>query len=380
MKILAILTHSLRDDKPNYVSGVDFWRVWRPMLELKKQMPDWTVDIQYKWVEDEQNPDKELEALGEKYDILFTSYIRNPLAFAYAKVLSEKFKVKHIMDVDDDVIDIPADNPARQVLPEGSMEHFALMHSVRDVDYITTTNETLANTYRDYRETPDKILEKKPRSSVYVARNYIDTTYYKVQPIKKPQDKIRIGYLGSAHHHDDLHKTGFYKAIKYILKKHPNVEFTTVGMPILIPEKDYAVWKHKSYIPQEPKSPNEGWDELFAEQNLDIYVAPLEDKPFNHRKSNIKMQEAGLSGAVFVASNVSPYKESVIHDKTGYLVRNTEQEWKLALTELINDPKRRMKLAKNNQEEVLKNWTLNEKWSVYKDIFTKVKNKGRIIV
>jgi glycosyltransferase involved in cell wall biosynthesis len=378
MKVLAILTHSLRPDKPNFISGVDFWRIWRPMLELQKQT-DWQIDIRYKWVEDEENPDKELEEIGNTYDILFTSYIRNPIAFAYAKVLTNKFKIKHIMDVDDDVIDIPPDNPARQVIPEGSMEHFALMHSVRDVDYITTTNELLANTYRKFRQQPAKGLETKDPTSVFVAKNYIDTSFYPTIKPKKPTDVVRIGYMGSAHHHDDLHETGFFDAIRYILKKHKNVEFTTVGMPLLVPEKDYKVWKHKRYIPQEPKSPNEGWDKLFAEQDLDIVVAPLEDKPFNHRKSNIKMQEAGLSGACFVASNVTPYRESVIGGRTGVLTANTRNSWINTLTDLIEDPKKRQELAKNNQESVLNNYALDKKWKVYQEIFNKVKSKGVIL-
>lgn len=64
--------------------------------------------------------------------------------------------------------------------------------------------------------------------------------------------------------------------------------------------------------------------------NLDIGLAPLVESRFNACKSNLKWLEYSAMGIPSVCSNVTPYKESIIHGETGFLV-DTPDQWLEAL-------------------------------------------------
>ena len=60
MRILGVLSKSYLADRPNYISGVDFWRVERPLLELKRR--GWDIDVQRRILPDDAavgNPETE---------------------------------------------------------------------------------------------------------------------------------------------------------------------------------------------------------------------------------------------------------------------------------------------------------------------------------
>jgi hypothetical protein len=66
-----------------------------------------------------------------------------------------------------------------------------------------------------------------------------------------------------------------------------------------------------------------------------LAVAPLADAPFNHAKSDLKFLECTELGLPTIASNVGPYAEHANHGLT--LVGNDPMEWRNALTLLATD-------------------------------------------
>ncbi len=376
MKVLGVLAKSYREDRPNYISGVDFWRVERPLLALQRL--GWDVEITKRLLPDDAKvgdvrTEEELHRIGKHYDLLFCSYFSSEAgarAYAYMKVLNDRYGLKFVMDLDDDFRNINKVNPASVYFEKGTQERHILERIVQDVDHLSVTCDPLANRMRSFRTT-------KADESVKVLPNFIDTTYWPViRPPKQPRKTTRIVYMGSSHHHQDLYNTGFIKAIMRLLDDYPQVEFHCVGMPPInpkdvAPDGEWRQFTHERLFYYEGTNLGEGYGELFKSMRADIYCAPLEASYFNAAKSNIKGQEAGLSGGAFIASDVTPYDEFV-RPGTGALVSNNRDSWYKALAELIEDPLKRKHLAQANQDYVLGTWALDKNVQRYAEYFERI--------
>ncbi len=66
-------------------------------------------------------------------------------------------------------------------------------------------------------------------------------------------------------------------------------------------------------------------------------LAPCFDTPFNRARSHSKMFDITRLGAAGIFSNLTPYKEKVIHGETGLLCDNVPKKWVAALTLLLTD-------------------------------------------
>ena len=81
-----------------------------------------------------------------------------------------------------------------------------------------------------------------------------------------------------------------------------------------------------------------------------VGLAPCFDTEFNRARSHSKMFDITRVGAAGIYSNLTPYREKVIHGETGYLCANEPDKWVVALTRLLNDDDLRSSLylkAKN---------------------------------
>lgn len=357
MKILAI--HSSLSKDQNHRSAVDMWRVYRPLRELAKHV-DWQIDHQptfikgfEKYKNAKEFTEEEMQKAFDnicKYDIVFSSYHADPTAYSMLKVARDKHGVQFIMDVDDDMFSVNPDNPFWVKMTDEKCYWMQCM--IRDNDWVSTTTKTLAKVFRDRRE--------HSQTSVFVNPNFI-TDEYKQNPFHN--DNLVIGYFGGSSHHQDLHETGVAEAIERLMHEDKTIRFKAVGMPLdkYVPRKRYQFVEGKR---------GDGWlKELYPNLAMDIAIAPLHDNIFNHGKSNIKWQEATRAGATFVASNIGPYSE--LKDGVAKLVDNTTESWYKALKEL-RDTHKRQELLMNATEE-LKNWRLEDNWTYYRDMFTKVK-------
>jgi glycosyltransferase involved in cell wall biosynthesis len=100
---------------------------------------------------------------------------------------------------------------------------------------------------------------------------------------------------------------------------------------------------------------------------FDIGIAPLETTEFTDSKSNIKWQEYSLMGIPTIASDTGPYQDSIKHASTGYLVKNTMDDWYKAFKLLIENESLRRKIGEKAKEEVINNWSLEKNWHKIKD-------------
>lgn len=360
MKILAV--HSWYSKNENHRSAVDGWRIARPLEELAKHV-GWQIDHQptfIKGIEKYKNAQEftseELEKAYKhiiQYDIVFSSYHADPTAYSMLKVASDKYGVKFIMDVDDDMFAVNPDNPFWVKMDDEKCYWMQCM--IRDNAYISTTTDRLAKVFRDRRE--------QAPETVFVNPNCI-TDEYQHTPFDNG-DKIVIGYFGGSSHYADLHETGVAEALRRIMHENKNVHFKAVGMPLdkYIPRKRYEFVEGKR---------GDGWlHELYPNLHMDIAIAPLDNNIFNNGKSNIKWQESTRAGSCFVASDFGPYAD--LDPKTAVLVpTNTEEAWYKSLKSLADSKTERKALLKRAQKE-LETWRMGANWQSYRDMFIKVK-------
>jgi GT2 family glycosyltransferase/glycosyltransferase involved in cell wall biosynthesis len=85
---------------------------------------------------------------------------------------------------------------------------------------------------------------------------------------------------------------------------------------------------------------------------IDLAVAPLLDHPFNHAKSDLKWLEYSICHVPGIFSAITPYTQSVVHGKTGWLVDNSTEAWVAALQRFIKDASLRRAIAQEAYQEV----------------------------
>ncbi len=163
-------------------------------------------------------------------------------------------------------------------------------------------------------------------------------------------------WCGNSHYHD---LQLIEEVITKICQKYPNVHFCMMGyfgesnqgknLFQDIPGST-SICPHCKQAGQLEKIP--GIDLLYYPSKLkecafDIAVAPIIETGFNQSKSDLKIKEYAALGLPVVASNITPYKESVMEGYTGFLA-STGKEWFDYLELLIKDEALRKRLGKNN--------------------------------
>lgn len=377
-RILAVKTHSLfRDAK--FTSVVDAWRIDRPMRELAAQT-GWKVDIVQKWLNkvetvadlDNWEAQAELKRVGTEYDIIYFSYQVEPWAYVVLQLIAEQYGTKFVMDIDDDVFNVSAYNPALKNLLAVEHNHFGvplrnidiLRSIIEDCPHITTTTRPLMRQYR-------RLREEQVKDSIVVIPNMVSEKEHHhpgPKPTKTP--KVIVGWYGSSHHMGDVENSGMLQAMERIMKEFKHVHFHVLGF---VPdEKKYPKGRVKVFEPEVAD-----WLNYWRKNmRFDIGLAPLEEHKFNDGKSNIKWQEYSMMGAATIASQSYPYRRSIKHTQTGLLTPNIEEEWYTRIKSLVEDADLRHKLARQAKEEVVAG-SLERNVHRYRDYFLEIMEDRR---
>jgi len=127
--------------------------------------------------------------------------------------------------------------------------------------------------------------------------------------------------------------------IRRIQKNHPNSWFEIIGTDQV---KDLF-----RNIPRVRVVHPMPWKDYLAYAGTVKYhigLAPCFDSDFNRARSHSKVFDITRLGAAGIYSNVTPYKEKVVHGKTGFLCTNDQDKWVAALTMLLRDQELRTSL------------------------------------
>lgn len=237
-----------------------------------------------------------------------------------------------IYETDDDLLEVNTrvgDRPWPSIDQKNIIRLFA-----RESHGVIVSTENLALSFN----TLNQVIKVVP--------NALDERLFTRQKTLPTKEKIKFGYMGTFTHLEDL--IYIAPAIKSALRKHiGNVEFEIVGigdentirsifgdLPVTIkrvPEKEVAYDKFCAWM-----SRNIDWD---------FGIAPLLESNFSKSKSDIKFLDYGLMGIPGIFSEVPAYQNTVEHEKTGLICKNTVSAWEEALTRLISSNDLRTTLA-----------------------------------
>lgn len=282
------------------------YRALHPMTELARRG---NLVVSYD-IEEPLPAGEELEQLAADVDVAFVGRFEGQAeVIALARALAE-LGVPLVWDYDDDVI--------RAERRAG----FDAMAALADV--ITTTNERLAERYRELG-----------------ARTAIPIPNYLTRPSlafpRRRHEGTVLGYIGWIDHQDDWDRLGLPEIVTDLLDVHDDLRVESVGpIDLRLPHDrchSYGILRFDQ-LPQ-------------AIAGFDLALAPLIDKPGNATRSDIKLKEYAIAGVPWLASDYGPYA-GYGEEQGGRLV--ADEDWFAAINELLCDGKAQRKLAKRGQK------------------------------
>lgn len=331
----------------NNVIGVNYWRIYQFFLKMKELGVDAYVygysehqnrvgEWEYAFKE---NPNKKHEVfrLMQNADIIVMQYIHLPETFALIEMFQEQFHKKILCEIDDEVIDTPAYNPAYRLgWNPGNMGERVVIEQLKASDGIIVSTPFLKKHYTMFNK------------NICIVPNSIDFNVWKGK--RKKYKKLRIGWVGGANHEEDLRV--LQGVIPVIQNKYKNVEFVFVhGTPQYI--KDIKGVKHIKKWVDIKKYPHHVRDLGF-----DIGLAPLETNKFNMSKSNLRWLEYSSYKIPTVASFIEPYSKSIEAGHNGMLCESTD-DWINNISYLIDNEAHRLKIGNRAFETVQKNYNID---------------------
>ena len=195
--------------------------------------------------------------------------------------------------------------------------------------------------------------------------NYLDLDRYpeNTEPLF-PYEGITIGWCGSLSHVSSFTESGIVPALTYIARKYDNVR-VLIGGDKRVYDKINLPDNKKTYTPYVP---DEQWASL--QKSINIGLCPL-SSPFDRRRSHIKALEYMIMKVPWIASNFETYEEL---GEYGMLVDNSVENWKKALSEMIeNYPKYKQQAEITNYDFALSmtyDKNIDKLLAVYQEIIT----------
>lgn len=154
---------------------------------------------------------------------------------------------------------------------------------------------------------------------------------------RQQTDCVRIVYgSGTNTHNIDFAEAA--PALLAVLGKFPQVRFRLIGT-LVLPE---GFTRYSSQVEIIPFCDYAAYLGYMAE--CDISIAPLENYVFNDSKSNIKYLEASIVKLPSVCSPRAAFTQVILNGESGFLCE-TDEEWEVALTQLVTDAVKRIQVG-----------------------------------
>lgn len=231
-------------------------------------------------------------------------------------------RVAVVWDSDDDLLTVPRGSSSYKRLGgrRRIRRHFERTVEIARASHLmTTTNEHLAQTYRDAGVEHVAVIEN------HLAREDV------AGPRRRHQGVV-VGIVAAGEHEEDLRKLRIGGTLQALLDAHDGVRVVAIGADLGLRDHRYT---HVDKVP-----PHEL---IGVEREFDIGLAPLRDTPFNRARSNVKLKEYAAAGAAWLASPVGPYRN--LGQREGGLLVD-DGDWLRTLEALVRDHERRAELAR----------------------------------
>jgi len=238
---------------------------------------------------------------------------------------SQAFRV---YEIDDLITNIPIRSIRKKHFVEQKDLHKRFRKGISLCHRFIVSTDFLAEEYKGYC------------ADIVVVQNYIERARWgNLKPERMHRPKARVGWAGSVTHDGDL--AVIFDVVKATAKE---VDWVFFGMcPAEI--RPYVAEFHAGVS-------LENYPAKLASLDLDLAVAPLEDVPFNHGKSHLRLLEYGVLGYPVICSDMTPYRG----DYPVTRVNNRFKDWVDAIRSHVAD---RDELARRG--DVLRDY-INAHW------------------
>ena len=199
-----------------------------------------------------------------------------------------------------------------------------LLYILASADLITSPVQKLLDFYQQFgsRDVKTGIVHNALNFDLYPEGEFI--------PKDKKKGEIRIGWQGGVSHLGDWEE--IKEPLVRVLKDYPEVTLHIVGSYYKNQFIDIA-----DRITRYPWYPFRGYTFRMKTIGLDGAIIPLEDKPFNEYKSEVKFTEFTALGVPSVVKNMLPYS-LVVNENNSYPYKN-EEEFEVKFRTMLEDIK-----------------------------------------
>jgi glycosyltransferase involved in cell wall biosynthesis len=288
--------------------GINYHRLIAPLRNISED------EVSFHWI---QGLNELSEIDLNKVDFLIVSRKISVEDYPMFKRILKKYNVKLVLD-NDDYWDLDKSNPAFELYQR--FIKYDIINTIKIADIIWSPSYKLIKRMRRINRT----------ASYYYVPNAIDPLDEQWIQRKTDTDEVRFGYLGASGHKKDIDLMGYTFENKILKCVDIDDYKEYIGATEALPVADS--FSYGAYY-----------------ELIDVSLSPLGGGTFNLCKSNLKVTEAGFTKTAIIASNVTPYKESIIHGKTGILCSN-KYEWRHAIDNMTLETAR--ELGENLYESV----------------------------
>lgn len=286
---------------PNDGDATSFYRAHQPLAQLRHIMPDLNI-----FHSGSQISPKSIAHM----DMAFIQRPSDPGCIAMLELFQEN-GLKIWVDYDDNLFDVPNDNPAYPTF-SGAHTKEIMMKMIREADLVTVSTQALADQLDD--------IVKRLRGYHVVPNAYND---YLFKDEMRPGSNNVVTWRGTQSHQKDLAHFGV-EIIQSAHKFRTQWAFLFMG---------YEPWFMRAEMPDNTifSGPTDimKYYRNIKQISSKVFIVPLLDHAFNHSKSNIAWIEATMAGAVTVAPNWNEWQ------KPGVILYNSPKTFESGLNELL---------------------------------------------
>lgn len=356
-KVISVFGFPSHQEKTR-THGVDFVRIIQPLKHLNGYSDG---EVEFKTTVFDINRKTKWDKVAKEYDIIYFNYINNTWGYAAMGAMARHFGCKLVMELDDALWHVRADNPSYEVWKKGSESIYNFNCIANDVDAMTTTNSYLRHVIMNN--------VKKSGDKIGVFPNCIDFDLYKHRAPFKDTGQIMLTWFGSTTHFQDLLDSEFVKGVDRVMKEYPNVKFQTIGA--FMPQ-----FKEKWGVRYEHPFGHEDIYKWITEpdkfskfmKETDIMVTPLEEDIYNKSKSCIKYSEVSSAGVPGVYQDIRQYRNIITDGVNGFLAKN-DSDWYNKIKKLIDNKELRRSMGQKTFENVKENRDIKDIIPKYAEFF-----------